>query len=343
MDDLIDRLNKLKEVIDLPSKKKKIETLEFEVADPNLWNDQSRARKVTQELSDLKKEVAEIEELSEDLEIIKTLGEEESLKSVEKKLQKLELMSYLSGDYDGKNALISIHAGQGGTEAMDWVSMLYRMYLRFCERRGWGTETVDYTAGEEAGIKSVTFEVTGGYAYGYLKAEAGTHRLVRQSPFNADKLRQTSFALVEVLPELDEVDFEVSIKDEELEWQFVRSGGHGGQNVNKVSTAARLTHIPTGIVVTASTERFQEQNRKIALNLLRGKLWLLEKAKAENEKKGLKGDYRPASWGTQIRSYVLHPYKMVKDLRTNVETGNTDAVLDGEIDEFIEAELKLIK
>jgi len=250
-------------------------------------------------------------------------------------------MSYLSGSYDGKNAIVSIHAGQGGTEAMDWVSMLYRMYTRFCEIRGWSTETFEYTAGEEAGIKSVTFSVNGNYAYGYLKGEAGAHRLVRQSPFNADKLRQTSFALVEVLPELADVDSEVKIKDDELDWQFVRSGGKGGQNVNKVSTSVRLTHIPTGIVVTASSERFQEQNRKIALNLLRGKLWLLEKAKAENEKKGLKGDYKPASWGNQIRSYVLHPYKMVKDLRTGVETSDTEGVLDGEIDEFIEEEVKL--
>ena len=261
---------------------------------------------------------------------------------IKREVEKLKVKSLLSGVHDRKSALVGIHAGQGGTEAMDWASMLYRMYLRYCERRDWQTEVLDLSAGEEAGIKSVTFKVSGSDAYGYLKNEAGTHRLVRQSPFNADKLRHTSFALVEVLPELEEVDLpDIEIKESDLDWQFFRASTQGGQNVQKVSTAVRLKHRPSGITVTSQTERHQEQNRKIALNLLRSRVWLAEQVRQEEKRKELKGEYRPASWGNQIRSYVLHPYKMIKDLRTNVETSDTEGVLDGKIDKFIEAELKL--
>ncbi len=349
--DLVVRLDKLKEALGIPEKKKKIEILEGESLDPKLWDDPERARKVGSELADLKKELKELEDLTGTITTLKELSEageaspqyQKEIAGAEKTLQKLELLSFLGGEYDAKNALVSVHAGQGGTEAMDWASMLLRMYKRFCERRGWTTEVLDYAAGEEAGVKSVTFRVNGNYSYGYLKGEAGTHRLVRQSPFNADKLRQTSFALVEVLPELEEVDLpDILIKEEDLDWQFFRASSQGGQNVQKVSTAVRLTHKPTSIVVTAQSERFQEQNRKIALSLLRAKLWLLEKSVAQGTKSQLKGEYKPASWGNQIRSYVLHPYKMVKDLRTEVETSNSEAVLDGDLDEFVEAELKLV-
>lgn len=357
MKDLKQRINKLshefeklKDTLDLKFKKTHLLELEAKTTNPSFWDDQESAKGVMQEFGDLKKEIEDIEELDENIKTLKELSGEEGLssdlkkeyKKAKKKLEGLKTTSFLSGQYDRKNAIVGIHAGQGGTEAMDWVSMLYRMYLKYCENRTWKTEAIDLSEGEEAGIKSVTFKADGPYAYGYLKGEAGTHRLVRQSPFNADRLRQTSFALVEVLPELEEVDLpDVKIKDDDLDWQFFRASTQGGQNVQKVSTAVRVKHKPSGIVVTAQVERHQEQNRKIALNLLRSKLWLLEQAKAEAKKRELKGEYRPASWGTQIRSYVLHPYKMVKDLRTEIETSNTEAVLGGDLDKFIEAELKL--
>lgn len=331
-------------------KKKLLEIREAESVDPNLWSDTERGRQIMQELSDLKSEIEGISEIQGSLDLLTELTGMDTpveeftseILSLEKKISSLELSNYLSGPYDKKNAIISIHAGQGGTEAMDWSAMLFRMYTRFCERRGFKWEVLDDTLGEEAGYKSVVFKVSGRFAYGYLKREGGAHRLVRQSPFNADDLRQTSFSLVEVMPELDESDgADIQIRDEDLDISFTRAGGHGGQNVNKVSTAVRILHRPTGIVVSCRTERFQEQNRKYAMNMLKAKLWQLELEKASKEKKDLKGEYVPATWGSQIRSYVLHPYKMVKDLRTNIETSDTDSVLDGDLEEFIEAELTL--
>jgi peptide chain release factor 2 len=348
LDSLKERFDSFLQTLKIGDRKKRIAELQEESSKPNLWDDQDHARSVMQEFGDLTHEMEEIEQFESELNILLELSNEDlegfvsELETLEKRLDKLETKAYLSGEFDRKAAILSIHAGQGGTEAMDWTSMLFRMYTRFAERREWRVDILETTYGEEAGIKSVTMKIAGTYAYGYLKGEAGTHRLVRQSPFNADNLRQTSFALVDVMPELEDVDLSsIDIKDEDLEIQFYRAGGHGGQNVNKVSTAVRLRHIPSNIVVTAQTERFQEQNRKIAMNLLRTRIFLMEQERAKEAKKEIRGEYRPASWGTQIRSYVLHPYKMIKDLRTDVETGNTDAVLDGELDEFIEAELKL--
>ncbi|TSC88995.1 MAG: peptide chain release factor 2 [Microgenomates group bacterium Gr01-1014_5] len=345
--ELKERLDKVVRGLDLEAKKLKLQELEIESARPDFWNDTRHAQNVMRQAGSIREEMETVDktekEINDALSVVTEadLASEvkETIKQVEKVIDKIEVLTFLSGSYDKNDAIVSIHSGQGGTEAMDWAQMLFRMYLRFFERRGWEAEVVDQQAGEEAGIKSATMTVSGAYAYGYLKREAGTHRLVRQSPFNANKLRQTSFALVEVMPQLEEAG-EIEIKDEEVEIQFFRAGGHGGQNVNKVSTAVRLTHLPTGIVVTAQTERFQEQNRKIALALLRAKLFIRREAEQEAHAKSIKGDYRPAAWGTQIRSYVLHPYKMVKDLRTDVETGNTDAVLDGDLEAFVEAELK---
>lgn len=343
---------KIEESLDLKKKEEKLSKLEAESIDPSLWDNQEKARKLMQEIGDISHEVKKIKDLQKGLETLNEFVKEGELSSdlksdvdrLEKQIEEFKLSSFLSGDYDGKNAIVSIHAGQGGTEAMDWTSMLYRMYTKYCEKRGWKTQVINLSSGEEAGIKSVVFKVAGLHAYGYLKGEAGTHRLVRQSPFNADKLRQTSFSLVEVLPEIDEVDMpEIEMKDDDLDWQFFRASTQGGQNVQKVSTAVRVKHKPTNIVVTAQRERSQIQNRNIALDLLRSKLWLLEQEKKDAEKKGLKGEYKPASWGTQIRSYVLHPYKMVKDLRTKIETADPESVLDGDLDDFIEAELKLSK
>ncbi len=347
---LVGDFAQVKESLDLESMKSNLKEVESKSQDPKLWDNQENAKQVMQSLQNLKNEIALVEEMTDSIDALSELGAagevnglEGDVAHFEKRLAQLRLKTYLSGKYDNKNAIITIHAGQGGTEAMDWAGMLHRMYLRYCEKKSWKVSGIDFSSGDEAGIKSVSFKVEGTYVYGYLKNESGTHRLVRQSPFNADNLRQTSFAMVEVLPELDEIDLpDVKLKDEDIVWQFFRSGGHGGQNVNKVSTAVRAKHIPTGIVVTAQTERYQEQNRKNALDILRAKIWALEQEKEKSNVKNIKGEYTPASWGTQIRSYVLHPYKMVKDLRTQYESGNPDGVLDGDLDGFIEEELKVL-
>jgi peptide chain release factor 2 len=334
MEEIKDRVAKLVERVDSDTKRKRIRELEAESMKVDFWNDHQTAAAKMKEMSDLQKEVEEIE-------LLQMWVDEGEFDEAKKLLKKLEVLLFFSGPNDKSNAILAIHSGQGGTEAMDWTEMLFRMYTRYFEKKGWSYEILDQTPGEEAGLKSITVAVNGKYAYGSLKHEAGVHRLVRLSPFNADKLRQTSFAMLEVLPELEQ-DNEIVIKDDDIEFDAFRSGGHGGQNVNKVSTAVRIKHKPSGIVVTTSVERSQVQNRDFAMKLLRAKLWAIKDEERRKEEAALKGGYKTPGWGNQIRSYVLHPYQMVKDLRTNVETSNTGGVLDGDIDMFIEEELRVL-
>lgn len=358
--DLLSRLETLRarianarQVLNLNNRQAEIAALEKEASAPDFWAEPERAKRESQKLAELKKEVdawvgleagaLELQEFFEmadkDQDASLQTEFENKLAALEKDYVALEFTMLFSGKYDARNAVMSIHAGAGGTDAQDWTEMLVRMFLRYAERRGWKTRLVDESRGTEAGIKSATFFVEGRYAYGHLKSEAGVHRLVRQSPFNADALRQTSFALVEVVPEIDE-SVEIEIKPEDLRIDTFMSGGKGGQSVNTTYSAVRIVHLPTKITVSCQNERSQAQNKETALKILRGKLVALRETEIKQEKEKLRGEYHSAEWGNQIRSYVLHPYKMVKDHRTEVETSDPDTVLDGDLDLFIEGYLR---
>ena len=336
---------------DIAGKGVRVAELEAEILDTGFWNDQQGAQKKMQELSSLREMVNAWDDIirrahdacdlfamaDDDPSLLSELAAEAA--GIEQELDRREFDLALSGKYDRGSALFSIHAGAGGTEAQDWAQMLFRMYLRWAERHDYKTSLMDITEGEEAGIKSVTVEVAGPNAYGLLKAEKGTHRLVRLSPFDSNNRRHTSFAKVEVMPELDE-DIEIEINPNDIQIEVYLSSGAGGQNVQKNQTAVRIRHLPTGMIVTSQNERSQGQNREMALKVMRGRLYEMEQEKLAIEKAKIKGLNVEANFGSQIRSYVLHPYQMVKDLRTDVETSNTTAVLDGEIDMFIDAWLK---
>lgn len=340
-------------VFDIRGKEQEIAELEEQASAPEFWDDPRAAQSVMRHIADLREQTATwrnvANEAADLIELARMSADEgddalsEELNQQGERLaariEDLEFELALGGEYDRNNAILAIHAGAGGTEAQDWASMLLRMYLRYAERRGYQAEIVDMSSGEEAGIKSATIEISGPMAYGYLKSERGVHRLVRISPFDATHGRHTSFALVEVLPEVDET-VDIAISPDELKMDVYRSAGAGGQNVQKNSTAVRLTHLPTGIVVTCQNERSQLQNKEMALRILKARLTEIELVKKEAERAKLRGQHVSAGWGNQIRSYVLHPYKMVKDLRSDWETSAPDSVLDGDLDPMIRAYLK---
>ncbi len=336
-------------VFDLAGSEAQLKELQKESEDPALWDNPQHAQEVMRQLARLNDEVEGWHKLQARLRDALELAElgdpdlaadlEDEVAAIEREVEQREFTAMLSGEYDRGNALLAIHAGAGGTDSQDWAEILLRMYLRWAERQGFETEILDTTPGEEAGIKSVTVAVNGRYAYGYLRAEKGVHRLVRISPFDASNRRHTSFALVEVLPQVEQ-DVEIEINPNDLRIDVFKSAGAGGQNVQKNATAVRITHLPTGIVATCQNERSQSQNREMAMKVLRARLLAIkeqEKAEKINE---LRGEYTKAEWGSQIRSYVLHPYKMVKDHRTGHEVGNAEAVLDGDLNGFIQAYLR---
>jgi peptide chain release factor 2 len=350
--DLRATMDSVREVTDLARLEAQITDLETQASQPDLWDDQERAQVVTSNLSRAKAEydrVTGMDQRVEDLEVLVQMGEEESdqatldeaareLEALRRDVGELEVRTLLSGEYDERSAVITIRAGAGGVDAADFAEMLMRMYLRWAERHGYPTKVMDTSYAEEAGLKSATFEVNVPYAFGHLSVEGGTHRLVRISPFDNQGRRQTSFAAVEVIPLIESTD-SIEIPENEIKVDVFRSSGPGGQSVNTTDSAVRMTHIPTGIVVSMQNEKSQIQNRAAALRVLQSRLLLLKQAEEAATKKEMAGDVK-ASWGDQMRSYVLHPYQMVKDLRTEYEVGNTSAVFDGDIDGFLEAGIR---
>lgn len=330
--------------------------LEYEMQQSDFWKDTENAKRVSkrhdeiaQEIetwTKMKKDVEELIGLSHDLEVHPDEGMKDEVRSqisdIEKRFHELEFYLLFNGKHDRKNAIVAIHAGSGGTEAQDWAEMLRRMLFRYVEKKGWTATILDESWGQDAGIKSSVFRVEGRYAYGHLKSEHGTHRLVRISPFDAEKMRHTSFALVEVIPEMETTDA-VELDPKDLRIDTFMSGGKGGQSVNTTYSAVRIVHIPTGITVQCQNERSQMQNKDVAMRILQSKLQKLQEEKEEKERLELRGEYKSAEWGNQIRSYVLQPYKLVKDVRTKHETSDTDAVLNGDLDPFVEAYLRWIK
>lgn len=332
--------------------KHKMFELEAIINQPDFWNNPERAQTISQDYNSLKTEVEKWEELDRAVQELIELSQlddsgllpeiETKTEELERKYEQYEFILLLGGPYDKNNAIIAIHAGSGGTEAQDWAEMLLRMLLRFCEKQGWTTRVVDESRGAEAGYKSVTFEVKGRHAYGYLKSEHGVHRLVRISPFDAEKMRHTSFALIEVLPEIDH-EIEITIEDKDLRIDTFNASGKGGQSVNTTYSAVRIVHLPTGIAVSCQNERSQVQNKETAMKILKAKLHRLELEKQAAERQELRGEYKSAEWGNQIRSYVLHPYHLVKDHRSEYESTDPESVLEGELLPLSEAYLKWLK
>lgn len=340
------------ESLDIPNKREKISQLEQESIKDDFWQNPQRAKNIMSEIASLKNDIEEVEKLKNDidslLQLFNSVEKEtdqnlliEEYQGIEEKIKKFSTRKFLSNKYDESNTLLTIHSGQGGVEANDWTEMLFRMYTRYCERQGWKYEVIELLKGDEAGISTVTIKINGSYSYGLLKKEHGAHRLVRISPYNAQGLRQTTFAGVEILPILEDLDKDIQIPESDLDFKATKSGGPGGQNVNKTSSAVHITHIPTGISVHSSSERSQAQNRINAINILKAKLWRIKQEERVDEISQIKGDYKIAGWGNQIRNYILNPYKLVKDLRTNIESSNPEDVLDGNLDKFIEAQVRL--